>query len=145
MSSPKWSCPAGTGVCVVNTVFAATASIADGIVEPLLHQRARAFEHQERGMTFVDVPDGGLELERLERAHAAHAEHDLLLDAHLAIAAVELMGDVARVLVVLLQVRVEQVQADMAAARVPHLADHAPAGQIDVDAALRCRPRAAPE
>ena len=50
MSALKWSCPAGTGVCVVNTVFAATASSAASKVQPLPDQRARALEHQEGRM-----------------------------------------------------------------------------------------------
>ena len=62
-------------------------------------------------MAFVDVPDRRLEPSSRERAHAADAEHDLLLDARRAVAAVQPMGDVAIVLGVLRDVGIEQIQA----------------------------------
>ena len=48
MSFAKWSWPAGTGVCVVNTVFAATASSAAAKSSALPHQQRAALEHEER-------------------------------------------------------------------------------------------------
>ena len=121
---------------VVNTVLAATHSSAASSGQAARGQRAHALQHQERGVALVDVPDGGLELQRLERAHAADAEHDFLLDAGGAVAAVQLVRDVAGALVVLLQVGVEQVQGHVAAACAPHLAGDAAAGQLDVDLEL---------
>ena len=46
-------------------------------------------------MPFVHVIDGRAEAQRLERAQAADAQHDLLLDALVIVAAVELIGDLA--------------------------------------------------
>ena len=56
---------------------------------PLLDQIADALQHDEAGVPFVEVEHAGLDAERLQRADAADAEHDLLLDARLAVAAVE--------------------------------------------------------
>ena len=74
-------------------------------------------------MAFVDVPDGGLQVHRGERAHAADAEHQLLLQARAAIAAVQAVRDGAVALVVFRHVGIQQEQAHMADARLPHL-DH---------------------
>ena len=82
-------------------------------------------------MPFVDVPHRGLELQRFECAHAPNAEHNLLLDARAAISTVELMGDVAGVLVVLGQIGVQQVETDVPAARVPDFAADRTSWQVD--------------
>ena len=62
-------------------------------------------------MAFVDVPDGRLEAHRRERARAADAEHDLLLEARGAVAAVEAVRDGAVALAVLSTVGIEQEEA----------------------------------
>ncbi len=67
---------------------------------------------------------------RAQRAHAADAEHDLLLDAGRAVAAVEPVGDVAVVRRVLLEVGVEQIEPDVADPRLPDLDLHGAAGQL---------------
>ena len=46
-------------------------------------------------MALVHVKDGGLEIHGPQRAQAADAEHDLLADARIHVAAVKLVGDVA--------------------------------------------------
>ena len=74
----------------------------------------------------------GADAQRLERAHAADAEDDLLLHARLAVAAVQARRQLAIPRRVLLEVGVEQVQLDAAEAHAP---DRAPA---------RCGCRAAP-
>ena len=89
--------------------------------QALGHQAAHALEHQERGVALVDVPHRRLVPDRRERARAAHAEHDLLLQARDAVAAVEPVRDVLVALVVLPQVGVEQVERD-----VPDLAPARP-------------------
>ena len=61
----------------------------------------------------------GLDAERRERAHAAHAEHDLLLDARVAIAAVEAVRDGAVALGVFRHVGIEQVERYVPDLRVP--------------------------
>ena len=61
----------------------------------LRHQNANSLDGQKRRMPFVHVKDGGAEAQRLERAQAADAQHDLLLDALVIVAAVQLVGDLA--------------------------------------------------
>ena len=51
------------------------------------------FEGEKTRMSLVHVIFLDMEFERLEHAHAAHAEHDLLLDPVGAVAAVEIIGD----------------------------------------------------
>ena len=103
------------------------------VIQALRRELAHALQDEEGGMSLVDVPYGRLALQFFQDPHAAHAEHDFLLDAHAAVAAVELMGDPACVLVVLLEVGVEQEQLDVAAARTPHLARHATPRQFHED------------
>src|SRR5581483_6122221 len=93
-----------------------------GAVDAMRDEPTHTLEQKKSSMALVDVPHRWSLLERVERAHATYAEDDLLLDTHLAIAAVEPMGDVAAVLVVLFDVGVEQVQLDMPALRLPHFA-----------------------
>ncbi len=137
MSSAKWSWPAGTAVCVVNTVLAATASIAAAKSTPCLRDRdARTLQHLERGVPLVDVPDGRLVPERDERAHAADAEHDFLLEARLAVAAVEPVRDAAVGVAVVRDVGVEHVEPHVPDLRLPDLDAHHAARQLDLDEQL---------
>ena len=53
------SWPAGTGVCVVKTVVRRTSSSADVERRALVDELADALQHDERGVSFVQVPDGG--------------------------------------------------------------------------------------
>ena len=116
--STRWngnaSCPAGTGVCVVKIVVSAD------LVERVVERRPRSIRSRMRcsttnaGVSFVEVEHAGVDAERLERAHAADAEDDLLLDARFAIAAVEARRQLAIPRRVLLEVGVEQVQRDAA-------------------------------
>ena len=64
-----------------------------------LHQLLYAFNREERGVSFIHVADGGANAERSECAVATDAEQNLLFDAHLFIAAVEIIGDVAEFIV----------------------------------------------
>ena len=84
-------------MCVVNTVFEATASRASSNVEAALAtRRAHALEREERGVALVDVQHRRLACPSArERAHAADAEHDLLPQPRLVVAAVEEVRDVA--------------------------------------------------
>ena len=102
-----------------------------GEIQALLHQVAQALQDQERRVPFVDMPDRGLEAERGERAHPADAEHDLLLDAGGAVAAVELMRDVAILRVVFLEVGVEQVQGHAAGPHLPYFRRDPAPRQLD--------------
>ena len=101
--------------------------------ETALHLAPYPFQHQEGGMAFVDVIGGGLDPQLLQRAHAADAEHDLLLNACVLVAAVELVRDIAVFDAVDGQVGVEQAQADMADMRFPDLDLQHAAGQFDLD------------
>ena len=81
---------------MVKTLFCRLAASASSNVRPLLlHQHADPLDRQERRVAFVHVEDGGLEVQRLQRAQAADAEHDLLADARVDVAAVQRIGDVA--------------------------------------------------
>ena len=81
-------------MCVVNTVDArsrSSALVASDV--PVLDELAQALELEERRVALVHVEDRRLDAERTERAHASDAEHELLSQAMLAVAAVELVGD----------------------------------------------------
>ena len=74
---------------------------------------ARQLEAQERRVALVHVQHVGLRVGRqngAQRAQAADAEHDLLANARVLVAAVQVAGDPAVVLAVVGQVGVEQVQ-----------------------------------
>ena len=100
-------------------------------------QLAHALEHQEGRMALVDVPDGGRDTQRAQCAHAADAEHDFLLDAGGAVATVEPAADLAVRRRIGLDIAVEQVQRDMAAARAPHVEVHGAPGHLDLHHHLR--------
>ena len=85
--------PAGTGVCVVNTVRARTTCSACSGSTAVLDQPAHALEREEARVALVHVEDGGLDAAGGERLDAADAEQDLLAQAVLAVAAVEAVGD----------------------------------------------------
>ena len=102
------------------------ANLLERVVEAraLLDQIADALQDDEAGVPFVEVKDAGIDAERLERAHAADAEDDLLLDAGLAIAAVEARRQLAIPRRVLLEAGVEQVERDAAEPHPPHGDQH---------------------
>ena len=76
------------------------------------------------GVAFVQVEDGRRRAERLQRADAADAEDDLLLDARFAIAAVEPRRQLAIPRRVLLEIGVEQIQLHAAEAHAPDRDEH---------------------
>ena len=88
----------------------------------------------ERRVSLVDVPHRGFDTERAQRAHAAHAKNDLLLDAHGAIAAIEAVSNIPVGRRVLVEVGVEKVQVNEAAAGLPDLAHDPASRQLDLDA-----------
>ena len=129
------------GVWVVNTVPARAACSASSKVRPCgLDELADALEAEEAGVALVGVEHLGLgragdAAERAQGAHAADAEQQLLLQAVLAAAAVEPVGDVALGGVVVLDVGVEHAAAARGrrrrATRAPR--SGAAAGQADLD------------
>ena len=111
-SVEKRSWPAGTGVCVVKTHFWRTSARSASVAAPsgpppncALHQRQR----QQRRVAFVHVVHIHPVAQRVGHAHAAHAQHDLLLQAVVGVAAIEVIGQAAIPSRIALQIRVQQV------------------------------------
>ena len=52
-------------------------------------QLVNALQHDERGVSLIQMPDVGGDAKSAQRTHAAYAENDFLLEARFAIAAVE--------------------------------------------------------
>ena len=90
-------------------------------------------------MAFVDVPDRRLQIHRRERAHAADAKHQLLLQARGAIAAVEAVRDGAVALAVFRRVGIEEEQPHMADARLPDLHHQLAARERELDGEIAPR------
>ena len=113
----------------------------DGLVEaqPLLGVLADPLKAEEPGVPLVGVEHlgRGMPAQRAEgtdRAHPADAEQQLLPEPVLAAAAVQPVGDLTQVGVVLLGVGVEQQQRDPAHLGHPDLGGQLPArGQADRD------------
>ena len=61
----------------------------------LSDEAPHALDRQEGRVTFVHVPDGGLQTEPVERAQAANPQDNFLPDPGQNVAAVELVGDLA--------------------------------------------------
>ena len=99
----------------------------------VLHQHPGPLEGGERRMALVHVHDRDLDAEGVEHFHAADAQDDLLLQAHLGIAAVELGGEPAVVLAVLFMVGIEHVDGDPADLDLPDLEHDLAAGEIQFD------------
>ena len=95
-------------------------------------QLVDALDAEEPGVALVGVVDvrgrgAGEPRPEPQGAHAAHAEEHLLLEALLAAAAVEPVGDVAGGLVVLRDVGVEQEQRHASDLGTPHVGVQLPA------------------
>ncbi len=99
----------------------------------LLAQGGDALEGQERRVPLVDVKGGGLDVERRQRPHAADPEQDLLLQAQLAVAAVELVRDLPVGGGVLADVGVEEVERDPTYLHPPDARVELPAGELHLD------------
>ena len=82
-------------------------------------------------MSLVQVKDVRLDSERAQGAHAADPEDDLLLDARLAIAAVQPRRQLAVPGRVLFEVRVEQVELHTADSHAPDGHEHRPIVERD--------------
>ena len=108
---------------------------------PFAHEQPAALERQECRMAFVHVEHGRLQAQRLQRAQSADAQHDLLPQAHVRIAAIELVRDVAVLgkRRVLRNVGVQQQQAHASHIQPPHLDVHRAPRRMHLDADLRSR------
>jgi len=58
------------------------------------HRAADAFEAEEGGVPLVHVEGVGAERHLVEEGDSADAEHDLLTDSHVLVAAVQLVRDI---------------------------------------------------
>ena len=63
--------------------------------QALRDQQTRAFENQKRRVAFIDVPGRRFKAQFAERTHAADAQHDFLLQAGVAVATIQTMGNAA--------------------------------------------------
>ena len=100
---------------------------------PLLDQHPHPLQGQERRVPFVHVVHRRLQPQRLQRPQAADAQHNLLADAHVVVAAVQRIGNAA-VLgpFVLGDVGIQQVQLHPPDFHQPDLDPHHPRGQLDL-------------
>ena len=85
---------------------------------------ADALQDHEGRVPLVQMPGGRLDAQRLERAHAADAEDDLLLDPRLAIAAVEPRRELAVPWRVLFEIGVEEKELHASEPHEPHRHEH---------------------
>ena len=85
-------------------------------------------------MPFVHVAGGRGDAHRSQRADAADAQHDLLHQPHLDVAAVELIGDVLVLLAVGRNVGVEQIERDAPDLHLPDLHPDGTPRKVECDA-----------
>ena len=111
-SASNRSLPAETGVWMVKTLSRRTAVQASSSDDLAGHVLAGTFGEQECRMALVQMPDRRREPQLADRPDAADAEDQLLVEAHLATADVQDVGDRPVGLGVLRQVRVEQEDGD---------------------------------
>src|SRR5512132_363336 len=78
----------------------------------LLYQLAGQLKHQEGRVALVHMPDGRVESHLSQRADAANAQHNLLRDAHLLVAAVEPRRQLAILWAIGVDVGIHQEQRD---------------------------------
>ena len=109
------------GVWVVNTPPPRTASIGRVEREAGGDELADPLQPEEAGVALVGVEHVGLQAEGPQRPHAADAEHDLLAQPVVLVAAVEAVGDGDAVGGVAVDVGVEEVQRDAADVGPPHV------------------------
>ena len=105
--------------------------------EGLVERRARgdalagSLGEQERGVALVQVPDGGVDAERPDRADTADPQHELLMQAHLPATDVQDVGDRPVGSMVLGVVGVQQQHRDPTDLHRPDVDTYVPPGQFD--------------
>jgi hypothetical protein len=122
------------------------ADLGDGLVERPQHRLrtaraaaadrapAQRLEREEGRVALVHVVEPRRDAERLEHRHRAAPEHDLLQQAHLASADVELARDVVVLGRVVRRVAVEQQQRHVPDEGRPHAQRDLPVAGLDLDA-----------
>ena len=98
------------------------------------HEHARAVQYGQRGMPFIQMAHIGAQIQGIEQAPAADAEHDLLLQPKLGAAAIELAGDATACGVIRNVIAVEQVQLQAADPDLPGAQPEPVAGHADLQA-----------
>ena len=111
------------------------ANLREGLLErsTLGHQLARLLHEHERGVALVEVPGCRGHAQLAQRTHAAHAEDELLVQAHLTPAYIEDVADGPVALDVLRHVGVEQQQGHAPDLHQPDGGVDGPAGQLHAD------------
>ena len=94
---------------------------------------ADQLQGKEGGVAFIHVVHGRRDAHRIQRVHAADAEHDLLLYPHLLVAAVKLRRDQAVFLGVLHQIGVQHVKRDAPHEELPDFHAHRTGGDFHRD------------
>ncbi len=95
-----------------------------------LRETQCAGQHRERRVAFVEMADLHVDAQFLHQPPAAHAEHDLLQQSFVFAGGVEVGGDAAVPGVVQGVVAVEQIQHDLADARLPDAQQERAPGQF---------------
>ncbi len=88
------------------------------------HFFADQFQREKRRVAFVHVERGRLDAQRAQQPHAADAQQNFLHDARGAVAAINAAGQVAEMLLVFRQVRVQQKHRHAAHVHAPDLEVH---------------------
>ncbi len=101
--------------------------------QALAHQLPGPLQAEEAGVPLVGVEHLGLEAERLQGAHAADAEEDLLADAVLGVAAVQPVGHQPALRGVAVHVAVQEVELHPAHVGPPDLGLQGLTGEVDGD------------
>ena len=130
-SASNRSLPAETGVWMVKTLSLRTLASASSRLCPVRDVLARALGQQQRRVALVEVPDRRRQSERPQRANATDAQHDLLVEPHLAAADVQDVGDRPVVVRVRGRVRVEQEDRHAAHLGQPDRDGQVATGQLD--------------
>ena len=104
-----------------------------GVGEPGLDQLAHPFHRQEAGVPLVGVEDLRVQPEGPQRPDATDAEHDLLAQSMLDVAAVEPVGDGSDLGRVRVDSGVEEVQVDATDVDLPHVEVGDLVGHLDGD------------
>src|SRR6266850_2559230 len=97
----------------------------------LCHVTARAFQYRERRMSLVEMADVRLDANRLQHPPSTDAENDLLLQAQLAVAAIELAGNASIRRCIRRIVGVHQIQPHTADLHLPHANPYGRTGNGD--------------